>query len=104
MPTLGKDPRAFIRHNLLTLGSALYDPPATLLRSDGTVWVKLSEITTDFDLVKRNRIRKGLAQLVPKSNESWWNKPAHIFKVVPASPFDDDGFAAYVCPYAPNTT
>jgi len=104
MPTFGKDPREFIRHNLLTLEDTLHDPPARLLRSDGTVWVKLSDITGKFDQVNRNRNRKGLAKLMPKSNETWWTKPTHIFEVVPASPFDDDGFAAYICPYAPNTT
>lgn len=102
MPTLGNNPREFIRHNLLTLDPALDYPAPNLLRSDGTVWVKLEDRTNKYGTVIRHRNRQGLARLVPRTNESWWTKPASIFAVVPASALDPDGFPAYVCPYQDN--
>jgi hypothetical protein len=35
-------PRAFIRHNLLTLSPVLNNPAPALVRADGTVLVKLT--------------------------------------------------------------
>lgn len=104
MPTLGNNPQEFIRHNLLTLSSALDDPSPNLVRSDGTVWVTLDDVTSQFKTVLRNRNRKGLARLVPRTNETWWTKLARIYEVVPAGVLDPDGFAAYICPYQDNAT
>lgn len=104
MPTLGSDPKAFIRHNLLTLDSSLDNPAPALVRPDGTVLVTLQDVTGQYTTVKRNRNRKGLARLVPKTCETWWTKPASVYKVVPGQQGDPDSFAAYICPYQDNNT
>lgn len=102
MPTFGRDPEAFIRHNLLTLDSALDDPAPALLFRNGTVRVRLVDITDSYATVRRNRRRRGLARLMPMTNTNWWVKAANIYRIVPAGPFDDDTFAAYICPYRDN--
>ncbi len=102
MPALGDDPEAFIRHNLLTLDSRLDDPPQAMLFRDGTVRVKLVDITDSYQTVIRNRNRRGLARLMPITKTNWWKRAARIYRVEPAGPFDDDAFAAYICPYADN--
>jgi hypothetical protein len=104
MRAFGKDPVAFIRHNLLTLDSQLDDPAPSLLFRDGTVRVKLMDITSTYIAVSRNRNRKGLAKLIPVTQSNSWKKAACIYRVVPAGPFDNDAFAAYICPYVDKST
>lgn len=109
MTTFGDDPRAFIRHYLLTLDAQLDNPAPELLRTDGTVWVKLEDVTAAYtNGVIRNRNRKGLARLAPISQEisqqaAWWWTPTAIYQVTPAKYNDADAFAAYVCPYKDNS-
>lgn len=102
MPAFGRDPEAFIRHNLLTLHPDLDDPPQRMLFQDGTVRVRLEDITTSYQTVQRNRNRRGLARLMPHTNTAWWHTTARIYRVTPAFPSDDDAFPAYVCPYRDN--
>jgi hypothetical protein len=104
MPTMGNDPRKFIRHNLLTLGRALDNPAQDLVRRDGTMWVTLEDVTANYETVKRTRNRKGLARLVARTNETWWNKPTRVYQVVSAAEGTADAFLAYVCPYVGNFT
>ncbi len=103
MPTFGSDRREFIRHNLLTLDSALDFPTPAMMRPDQTVWVTLDDVTAAYTTVQRSRNRRGLATLMPTMNQTWWTKPANIYKITPAVWNDPDGFAAYICPYADNT-
>jgi hypothetical protein len=103
VPVFGSDRREFIRHNVLTLDAVLDYPPQSMLRTDGTVWVTLVDVTATFGQVARPRNRNGLAAVVPRTNETWWSKPTNIYKITPAKYNDPDGFAAYVCPYADNS-
>jgi hypothetical protein len=103
VPTFGNDPQAFIRHNLLTLDSVLDDPAPGLLRTDGTVWVTLEDVTAGFNTIERNRNRKGLAKVLPTMTQTQVTKTTRIYKITKAEWNNPDGFPAYICPYADNT-
>ena len=102
MPTMGTNPLEFLRHNLLMLHPSLDNPHRAWLRDDGTVLVRLIDATDGFGKVIRNRNRKGLASMVPRTCRRWWTKAAKIYSVMPAK--EGDVFPAYICPYADNET
>jgi hypothetical protein len=102
MPTMGTNPLDFIRHNLFMLHPSLDNPHRAWLRDDGTVIVRLIDVTDSFGNVIRSRNRKGLASMVPRACQRWWTKAAKIYSVMPAK--EGDVFPAYICPYADNET
>jgi hypothetical protein len=68
-------PRKFLRHNLLTLATALDNPPGSMMSPQGTVMVTLADITNQWPTVTRNRNRKGLAALMPITSRTVWETP-----------------------------
>ena len=104
MPLLGNDPRRFIRNNLLMLHDSILNPPLNTLNGDGTLWVKLVEANDYFGAIERRRNRSGLAQLMPKSNKTWWETLTSIYVVMTAKETEEDRHKAYICPYGTNST
>jgi hypothetical protein len=94
---LGNDTRKFLRHNLLTLATALDDPPESTMSAQRTVMVTLTDITAEWPRVTRNRNRQGLAALMPSTNRTVWERPASLFEVSPAAPGATNAFPAYIC-------
>lgn len=97
MGLLGNDPRKFLRHNLLTLSTALENPPESMMSPQRTVLVKLIDRSDDWPTVTRNRNRRGLAALVSTTNQTHWTKPASLYEVLPAAQGDQNAFPAYIC-------
>ena len=98
----GNDPVKYLKNNLLTLESSLEDPGPEMVRRDGTVLVRLVDVSANWKTRFRNRHRKGLAALVPKSNQRWWSKPTAVRAVIPAKAGEADAFPAYICPWRTN--
>ena len=97
MGLLGKDPRKFVRHNLLTLATALDNPPEAMMSAKRTVMVALVDKTGDWPTVSRNRNRRGFGALSAVTNQTAWTKPASLYEISPAAPGDANTFPAYIC-------
>jgi hypothetical protein len=100
MGLLGNDPRKFLRHNLLTLATALDDPPESTMSAQRTVMVTLNDITAQWPTVTRNRNRKGLASLMPATSRTVWEAPTNLYEIAPAPPGAKNAFPAYICRWA----
>jgi hypothetical protein len=97
MGLLGNDPRKFLRHNLLTLATAMENPSVNKMSPQGTVMVTLTDITNQWSTVTRNRNRKGLAALMPITSSTVWETPTNLYEVSDATNGASNAFPAYIC-------
>ncbi len=100
MGLLGNDPRRFLRHNLLTLATAMENPSVNKMSPQGTVMVTLTDITNQWSTVTRNRNRKGLAALMPITSSTVWETPTNLYEVSDATNGASNAFPAYICPWS----
>lgn len=94
----------FIRKNLLSLHTSLENPAQELKRSDNTILVEFVDITKDYKTVTRQKRGNALQRFaISRSRVSFWEVPAKIYEVRPATRGNRHAFPAYICPYQDNS-